>query len=379
MLNGFEKINFVFEDPYLIMKKEKSKGKRIIGVTPMYFPQELVRAAGALPVILQASKEPVTLGFHHYYHFFCGLTRGIVDQALKGKLDFLDGFILSDMCFEMRHIADPLRRANPFPIIYIQWPLEADEKRWQNFIVKRLEKCAGQLEALLGTKITDRDMEDSIAIYNENRALLRRIYDLRKSKPAIMTAKEMSALVISSMVMPVEENNAVLSELIPELEKREIQDRAGVNLFLSGHLCHEVKEGILDLIETAGGIVVGDDIYAGFRYYSTDISLDAPPLDAFARYYLDSAVPCPTRVEYNKDWADYLIKSVKGHSAKGIIIILAKNCEPQMIYYPYLKSQLVSAEVPHILIEVEHEMVSTEGIRTRIQAFIEMLREKGEF
>lgn len=375
MSNLLEKIGFVFEDPYKRAKEEKLKGSKVIGITPMFFPQEIVHAANCLPVILQASKEPITLGFSHYHHFFCGLTRGIVDLAAKGKLDFLDGLILSDMCFEMRHIADPLRRFRRFPLIYIQWPLEANEERWLNFITKRLGKCVSKLEELFGNRISDQKIEESIQIYNKNRALLRQIYELRKAKPGILSAKEMSALVIFSMVTPVEENNKFLSELISELERVQRTVESDTRLILSGHLCHEVKDGILDLIETMGGVVVGDDLYTGLRYYASDVDPNTRHMEAFARRYLNLTVPCPTRVDIKRDWAEFLIQSFKEQKAKGIIMILAKNCEPHMIYYPYIKARLESAGIPHILIQVEYEMVSLEGIRTRIQAFIEMLRD----
>ena len=375
MRNLLGKIGFVFEDPYKRAKEEKSKGTKVIGISPMYFPQELVHAANCLPVILQASKEPITLGFSHYHHFFCGFTRGIVDLAVKGKLDFLDGFILSDMCFEMRHIADPLRRFRRFPLIYIQWPLEANEERWLDFIIKRLRQCVSKLEELAGNRISDQNIEESVRLYNKNRTLLRQIYELRKAKPGILSAKEMSALVISSMVTPVEENNKFLSELISELGRVQPTIENDTKLILSGHLCHEVKGGILDLIETMGGVVVGDDLYTGFRYYASDVNPHTPLMEAFARRYLNLKVPCPTRFDVRGDWAEFLIQSFKEHKAKGIIMILAKNCEPHMIYYPYIKAKLEGAGIPHILIQVEYEMVSLEGIRTRVQAFLEMLRD----
>jgi benzoyl-CoA reductase subunit C len=369
------KIGFVFEDPYKRVKEEKSKGTKVIGISPMYFPQELVHAANCLPVILQASKEPITLGYSHYYHFFCGVARGIVDLAARGKLDFLDGFILSDMCFEMRHVADPLGRLKRFPIVYMQWPLEENEKRWKDFIIKGLQKCSCMLEKLTGEKITDKAVAESVSLYNQNRALLREIYRLRKTNPVIISAKHMSAVVISSMVMPVMESNKLLSELISAMKMEKPPRKEGVKVHLSGHFCHEVKEGILDLVENCGGIIVSDDLYTGLRYINSDVTLNGSYLEAFALRFLHKAIPCPTQVNRRLDWAEYVIDGVKKDGAEGVIMFLAKNCEPHMIAYPHVKRMLESSGVPHLLIEVEHEMVSTEGIRTRIQAFIEMLKE----
>jgi len=373
-----KKLGFSFESPYLIAKEEKAKGRKVFGITPMYFPHELVHASGALPVILQASHEPVTLGYHHYFHFFCGFTRGIVDYAIKGKFDFLDAFILSDICFELRHMGDPLKIISTFPIIYIQWPLESNENRWMDFILKRLRKCKLSIEKIVGNKITDNEITKSIILYNQNRSLLRKIYEIRKSRPWILSARDMTAIVITSMVWPVERCNPLLREVISYLENIEYTEDNRKKLLLSGHLCHEVKQSILDVIENEGGVVVGDDLYTGFRYYSDDIYVNDPPLETFARHYLNLGVPCPTRFDANRDWADYLIDQAADHNADGIVILLAKNCEPHMIYYPYLKSKFEDAGIKHILLQVEHEMVSIEGIRSRVQAFIETL-EMGVF
>jgi len=51
-----------------------------------------------------------------------------------------------------------------------------------------------------------------------------------------------------------------------------------------------------------------------------------------------------------------------------------KHCEAHMLYYPWLKDVLLASDIPHILIETEHEIVSLEGVRTRLQAFVEMLK-----
>jgi len=369
-----ERVGFVFEDPYLKAREEKERGRKVIGVTPMHFPEELVHASGALPVIMQESNEPVTLGFGYIYPFYCGFTRSTVDIAVKGKLDFFDAFVVSDMCLQIRQMAHILRRYLRRPFIYIQWPLEADEKRWLNFTVDKLSRCRAKLEEVTGRKISDKALLQSIELYNRNRALFRKLYELRKAGPGGLRAKEMTALVMSSMVMPKEEHNKILEEVISELEKHPGTDEGKVRVFLSGHLCQAAKADILDLVEDLGGVVVGDDLYTGFRYYATDITLDGSVMEALARRYLNLAVPCPTRADTKQDWGDYLIQATKECGAKGIVVLVVKFCEAHMIYYPYVKDRLDAAGIPHLLIETEHEVVSLEGVRTRLQAFMEMLR-----
>jgi benzoyl-CoA reductase/2-hydroxyglutaryl-CoA dehydratase subunit BcrC/BadD/HgdB len=96
-------------------------------------------------------------------------------------------------------------------------------------------------------------------------------------------------------------------------------------------------------------------------------------MEALARRYFELAVPCPTRYDPNQEWGHYLAKAVPEAGAKGLVTMVVKFCEPHMIYYPYLRDVLNEAGVPHLMIETEHEVVSLEGTRTRLQAFIEML------
>jgi len=125
------------------------------------------------------------------------------------------------------------------------------------------------------------------------------------------------------------------------------------------------------------GVVVSDDLFTGYRYFATATPDGAgAPMEALAKRYLNQSVPCPTRADYTQDWAEYIAARSGEHGAQGVVVMIVKFCEPHMIYYPHLKAVLAEAGVPHVQIETEHEVVSLEGIRTRLQAFIEMLKRK---
>ena len=364
----------ILADPYRRAREWKEKGGKVIGVTPMHFPEELIHAGGALPVVLQESDEPVTAGYGYLYPFYCGFTRSTVDVAVKGKLGLFDALVISDMCLQIRHMAYIMRRNMPAtPFVYIQWPLAVRGAGWLGFTAERLKRCRAELERIIGNKIEDAAIRDSISVYNRNRALLKRLYALREKKTGVLSGGEVLAVTAASMLMPKEEHSALLEELLRELEATQASRNGGVPLFVSGHLCQAVKTDILTLIEAVGGMVVADDLYTGYRYFATDADTSIPPLEALARRYLDLAVPCPTRADPEGDWGEYLVRVAREVGAKGIISLVAKFCEPHMIYYPYLREVLMAAGIPHLLIETEHEVVSLAGVRTRLQAFLEMI------
>lgn len=331
MARSLSNLVSLLEKPYSRAEQEKLKGRKIVGVTPMHFPEELVHASGALPVVLQESNEAVTLGFGHIYPFYCGFMRSNVDLAVKGKLGHFDAIVVSDMCLQTRLMAHIMRvHMRNTPFIHIQWPLEANTDRWLNSTMVKLEKCREKLEQALDKKITDSAIADSIVLYNKNRALLREVYELRKQKPGTIKAKEMMALVMSGMVLPKEEHNKLLEDVISQLKMSPSHVNGAVRLFVSGHLCQAVKADILDLIEDFGGVIIDDDIFTGYRYIATDTPTGIPPMEALARHYLDLAMPCPTRSDSKEDWANYMVKQSRASKAKGIIILVVKFCEPHI-------------------------------------------------
>jgi len=90
------------------------------------------------------------------------------------------------------------------------------------------------------------------------------------------------------------------------------------------------------------------------------------------------SAPCPTRVDIEADWGDYLIEKVSKAQAQGVINIMVKYCEPHAFYYPHVKKKLAQAGIPELLLETEHEQAPLGQYRTRLEAFLEMVEAKTE-
>ena len=371
----FSNLTTIVEQPYEKAKEwKKLHAEKVVGLFPMHFPEELIHASGVFPVLLQTIDEPVTAGHAYYYPFFCGPTRSIVDQTAKGYLDFLDAVVVGDYCIQVVGAGEVLGQKLPkaknlffrLPVGNAEWTVTD--------IITGLKEIKRDIEALTGKEITAEAMRESIKLYNKNRVLIRKIYELRKANPGILNSKELVTIVKSSMLMPKEEHNAILETLLQELPKRNVAKKDGVRVYVSGSLCGAPKFDILSMIEQSGAVVVGDDLFHGYRYVSTDISEDQEPLEAIANYYIEKNrdVPCPTRCDPTTNWQQYLLDSMKEQGAQALVILMAKYCEPHMFFYPDIKEALEEAKLSHLLIEMEHEVVSLEALRTRVEAFIEM-------
>ena len=128
---------------------------------------------------------------------------------------------------------------------------------------------------------------------------------------------------------------------------------------------------VLDLVEELGAVVVDDDLYVGSRYFATQVDETLDPIEALAAKFIEN-IPCPTKYDPSKDWGDYLVSMARRSRAGGVVIFMAKFCEPHGFDYPHLKDKLSDAGIPHLLLQTDHSGPSGQ-IRTRLQAFIELI------
>ncbi|RJF86320.1 2-hydroxyacyl-CoA dehydratase [Oleomonas cavernae] len=356
---------------------KEATGRKVIGLFPMHFPGELAHAAGGLPIILQEDDEPITIGQSNVFNFYCGYNRSIIDQALRGEFAVLDAILFGDHCVQLLGTADVIRANVPqLPILFNQLCSILDAEWAMRETQGTFRRLWHELEVLIGHPIDEGRVRESIRLFNRNRSLIRQLYDLRRAGRISLTGRQMQAVVKSSMVMDKAEHCALLEQLMAQLKAR--PPAPGVRVFLSGHLCHAPKLAVLDLVEECGGIVVDDDLYHGFRFIFADIDETAPPVDALAEWYLSRSkkVPCPTRAVKDLDWEDYLLKAVQASGAQGLIVLLAKFCEPHMYFYPEIKAAFEKRGIPHLMIETEHEEMPIEALKTRLETFMEIARRR---
>jgi benzoyl-CoA reductase subunit C len=354
-------------------------GRKVMGSFPMNFPGELAHAAGTLPLILQEADDPITVGHSLMYPFYCGFTRSLVDQAAKGDFSLLDVILFGDHCVQLLGAADAIRMQLPDTrVVFYQLISSMNDPWTHGRAVESLSGLKRELEEVVGHPVEDDALHDSIRLFNRNRQLIRKLYELRKLGRSGLSSMQMQHIVKSSMIMDKADHNALLESLLSYIESHAARRPDGVRLHLSGHFCQAPKLEILDLIESCGATIVGDDLYHGFRYVSTDAPETGEPVHALAQWYMarNTKVPCPTRVQNNVDWDEYLINAVREGRAEGVIVLMAKFCEPHMYYYPEVKEAFERHGVPHLLIETEHESTALEGMRTRVETFVEILKRR---
>lgn len=377
-LNQFKAIA---ADPYGSVRGWKKKtGKKVIGVSPMHIPEEIIHAAGILPVVLWESDEPITIANSYSQPTICGYTRSIFDDALKEKLKFIDGMVYHDDCLAQRQFGFLMRRyAKPAYNYLIYVPQVLDEPHSKDNLVKQLRRFSTSLEEFSGQKVSGEKLQQSIVIYNKHRALMRKLYNFRRDNPGVLRAKEVAGIAQASMLMPKEEHSKLLEELLPILEKTKKPSGNGrVRVIVSGCLCRAPRTEILDAIEDAGADVVDDDLYVGARYSVTDAPETGDPYEALADRFVKMKLRCPSKSQDSTDWAKQLVEIAQKSNSKGVVSFESKFCEPHYFFYSHIMQALDKENIRNLGIEIEHETTSARSaqIATRVQAFIESC--KGE-
>jgi benzoyl-CoA reductase subunit C len=365
----------ILKDPNGYVKRFKAEsGRKVVGTFCSYAPEEIILAAGAHPFRLFGSGEKIRLADAHLQSYCCSLVRGALEDALGGRLQFLDGVVLPHTCDSIQRLSDIWRLNVPACFhLDLVLPVKLNTDGARQYMIDVLRRFRGALGGKLGVTISDDDLRAAIRTTNRIRAALTRIYDLKGERPEILKGSDLYVLVRAAMVMDRIRAASLLEEVAAEMEKKSTSEVAAwpkKRIVLSGGVCNHPD--IYTIIEEAGGTVVGDDLCTGSRYFSGLIDEKADPVTAIAGRYLERVV-CPAKHRGLSDRADHLVRLVREQRAQGVIFFLLKFCDPHAFDYPYLKEALERTGIPAILMEVEDRLPAEGQLRTRFEAFIEMI------
>ncbi len=374
-MRSIEECRRILEDPDGYVKRIKTEtGAKAVGYFCSYAPEEIILAGGAHPCRLFGSGEKIHLAESHLQSYCCSLVRGALEDALGGRLGFLDGVVFPHTCDSIQRLSD-IWRLNVASCFHLDavLPVRLDTEAARRYLIDVLRRLRGELGEKLGAAISDEDLRAAIRTMNRIRAALTRICDLVGERPEILKGGDFHALVRAAMILERPRAAALLEEAVTEIEKRSVSMPAAwphKRIVLSGGVCSHPD--VYAIIEAAGGAVVGDDLCTGSRWFSGLADESAEPIEAIAGRLLDRAV-CPAKHKGLNARADHLIRLVRQKRAQGVIFFLLKFCDPHAFDYPVLKEALDREKIPSLLVEVEDRLPADGRLRTRFETFVEMI------
>lgn len=358
----------------------KAAGKKIIGYLSALGPVEIMTAAGVVPFRLKGNvSEAISKGDAYMESIVCPFVRNVFDLAVKGKYDFLDGMVLPHQCDSIDRTNETWSYTLKLPYWHFLNVPHVTGDPSITFMKEILRIFIGTLEKFTGTKITDEAIAAAVKAHNENRKLMRELYDLRKSNPPAISGTEMMKVLVAAMSLPVEESSALIKAVTNEVKaKGAATNGKAKRIMIIGDQIDDVA--IIDAIESTGAYLVMDDLSLGAKMYWQDVDATPDPLQGIAERYLRK-LKIPTTFVGSADTYAGILEERFGHMKKyvnefkvdGVILFIYKYCDPYGFEVPAVKSYVEAAGAPVLYLEDEYSTSSLARVKTRIEAFLEMI------
>jgi benzoyl-CoA reductase subunit C len=205
----FDDLNFTAARKW----KAAKPGHKVVGYMPIYVPRELIHAADMLPlgVVGGGDQLEVIHGDAYYQSYICRIPRSTIELGVSGRLDFVDGMLFPSICDVIRNLSGMWKMM--FPHVYVRYfdvPQNYKDEIGGNYYIHELDELREHLAELRGKPITDDELRHSIAVYNENRRLVRDLYVFRAQRPWQVPAAEVYLIIRAGLVLPVEEHTEML-------------------------------------------------------------------------------------------------------------------------------------------------------------------------
>jgi len=371
-MDELDTLKTIAGNPGGYLRDLKEDGETLLGYVCTYTPEEIILAAGVHPVRLFGTQDDISLADAHLQSYCCSLVRSVLEDVLRGNLDVLDGAVFPHTCDSIQRLSDLWRMNTDFSFFAdMVLPVTLNRESSRQYMTDVLKGFKDALETRLGREITDRDLRQGIETCNGIRTLLATLYRIRSDNPRAISGRDLHAIVMASMIMRRQDLLALLPAVVEAA--RETGGATGTEdtkrLVLTGSVCNHPD--LYDIIDDAGGIVVGDDLCTGSRYFEGIIDETGDPLEALVRRYMERPT-CPAKHLSLTARADHIISVARENRADGVIFLLLKFCDPHAFDYPYIKEALAREHIPSTLVEIEAQL--SEGqVRTRLETYIAML------
>jgi len=365
-----ERFGEILENRHEYAKSWKARtGGKVIGYYEPYMPEEVVYAAGLLPVRLLGRHEPDDVTDRQMYAN-CQCSRDILNQFVKGRYDYIDDLINAEGCQWLLNAFQTTLNNNPTLFNhYVFVPDYVDGHSSKLVMQSELKVFKAALEIYTGKSITDADLDHAIEVYNTNRRLMRQIYELRRADNPIVSGSEAMEMVLASQIMDKEEHNRLLQEVIRKLETGPNKTYPGPRLMIIGSETSDA--GLEKLVESLGANVVIDEICTGSCYFWNEVIPQKDRLMAISLRYLGRP-HCALKDNNWRRRPAHIYQLFEDYCAQGVIIEKQIYCHPHGTDNPHMWTILRERNIPfHYM---ERDTMADEEARTRIEAFIDMIR-----
>ena len=360
--------------------QHRQNGGKVFGTFCVYVPDEIIIAAGGIATGLCGGSQFWVPGGETVLPLnTCSLIKASIGARLDKTCPFFripDLYIGETTCDGKKKAWEILAQDAPVYVMDLpQMKRRQDVDAWENEIKLLLQK----VEEVSGYKVTPESLDRSIKLVNNKRKALARLYNTRKNSPVPISGKD--ALLISQIAFydDPERFAKMTNDLCDELEAS-VQKGEGVlsknapRILITGTPMAVPNWKLHHILESSGAAVVAEETCTGVRYFENLVDEKATTLDgqirALAERYMKINCACFTP---NSGRLDDIIRLAKEYKADGVIDYTLQFCGLYSTESYNVQKALKAAGIPILHIETDYSEQDAEQIRTRVQAFLEMI------
>jgi benzoyl-CoA reductase subunit C len=359
------------DDRFPSVGRWRDAGGRVAGHFQVYFPEEIAHAAGMLPFKLRGAPVEATHADSRFGSYLCSIVKTSLEIVLTHRVR-VDLFVTHPICDAARNLAGIWGRNFDFPCQILYLPQNANSAHAAEYLAGEYRRLAGVIEEVAGRRVDDAALTRSIGVFNENRALLRELYRIKREAPWKIPAEDAYVLMAVGGLIPREEHNALLTCALPMIEARDVKAQDRIRIVYEGGFCEQPP---LDLIRAIGRscYIVDDDLLIGMRWLQGDVVANGAPLAGLAEAYLRRSSYSPVQHDLDKPKEKMLLARIRDARAQAAIVTAAKMCEPGLEEQVAYTHALDQAGIPYFVSEFEENMSSFEHLEIQLETFVENL------
>jgi len=240
---------------------------------------------------------------------------------------------------------------------------------WYNHEIKRLKV---ELEELSNLQISDETLINSIKLYNKNRELLREIQYLRTLDAPKLTGSQALEIYMANASTPKEYANKEIERILNELKSFEGIKSTKKRIMLIGSDLDSTY--FTDIVENSDAMIISDLMCYGVKNFADDVILEngKEPLECISKriYY---RLSCPRMMNDHQRRLQFIKNEIKHSRIDGVILQKINNCDLHGCDNMLFSHELKELNIPILNLDREFYQSDTTRLRTRIEAFLEMI------
>ena len=374
----FETFTDARKKGFLTMKEEKDKGRKVVGSFCTYTPKEVIYAADAISVSLCSTNEETIPEAEKYLpKNLCPLIKSSYGFAITDRCpymyfsDLIVGETTCDGKKKMYELLGEIKNTHVMQLPHFK--NEYSLALWKNEIAELIKR----LEKEFDIKITEEKLKESIKLFNEERRVIKELYELGKLNLSPIKGSEMHEALHSSnykfdrlaYINEIKELIKNLKEMHSQNNQKEYNQNTP-RILITGCPTGGLVDKVIKQIEEVGASVVCFESCLGSKNFEILVDENKDPIEAIAEKYLD--IPCSV-MSPNDDRMDIIKRYIEEYNVDGVVEVTLTSCHTYAIETEKVRRTVESMGKSYLNIETNYSNSDAPQLRTRLEAFVEML------